>query len=182
MRKQLIIIPLTTVFLVFNCYTINAQKSGVETAGDIGFFVVPVAALTVTLFKEDRQGTWQFTKGFLLNQALTYVLKVSINKPRPHDQGDYAFPSGHTSTTFQGASFIHKRYGFKYSIPAYAIAGFTAFSRLDAQRHDGWDILAGAVVGIGSTLLFTNEYQLEHLELTFGTIEGDYLLGFRYIF
>ncbi|MGC1630707.1 MAG: phosphatase PAP2 family protein [Gelidibacter sp.] len=182
MLKQLFFIPLTTVFLVFNCYTINAQKSGIETAGDLGLIVVPVAAFTVTLLKEDRQGTWQFTKGFLLSGALTYGLKVSINKPRPHDHGDYAFPSGHSSTTFQGASFIHKRYGFKYSIPTYAIAGFTAFSRLDAQRHDGWDVLAGAVVGIGSTLLFTTDYQQEHMELTFGSNEGDYLLGFKYKF
>jgi len=48
-----------------------------------------------------------------------------------------ALPSCYTSTTLQSASFNHKHYGFKYSIPAYAIAGFTAFSRIDAQKHDG---------------------------------------------
>ena len=182
MRNKLFLIPLTTLFLVFNSYTVNAQKSGMETAGDIGLFIVPAAAFTITLLKEDRQGTWQFTKGFLLSGAITYGLKVGINKPRPHDNGDHAFPSGHTSTTFQAASFIHKRYGFKTSIPAYAIAGFTAFSRIDAERHDGWDILAGAVIGIGSSLIFTTEYQQEHMELTFGSNEGDYLLGFKYKF
>ena len=182
MRNKLFLIPLTTLFLVFNSYTMNAQKSGMETAGDIGLFIVPAAAFTITLLKEDRQGTWRFTKGFLLSGAITYGLKVGINKPRPHDNGDHAFPSGHTSTTFQAASFIHKRYGFKTSIPAYAIAGFTAFSRIDAERHDGWDILAGAVIGIGSSLIFTTEYQQEHMELTFGSNEGDYLLGFKYKF
>ena len=91
-----------------------------------------------------------------------------------------SFPSGHTSTTFQSASFIHKRYGFKYSIPAYALAGFTAFSRINADKHDGWDILAGAVIGIGSSYLFTTEYQKEHMELTFNSQEGTYLLGFKY--
>lgn len=182
MVKQFFFILLTVVFLLFNSRTANAQKSGIETVGDISIIAVPVAALSVTLLKGDKQGTWQFTKGFLLNQAVTFGLKITLNKPRPHGNGDNAFPSGHTSTTFQGASFIHKRYGFKYSLPAYALAGFTAFSRLDAQRHDGWDILAGAAVGIGSTLLFTSEYQREHMELTFDTYEGDYLLGLKYKF
>lgn len=181
MFKTLCFIVLAVV-LLFNSQTGYAQKSGIETAGDIGLIVVPAAALTATLLKGDKQGTWQFTKGFLLNQGTTYVLKVALNKPRPKGNGDNAFPSGHTSTTFQAASFIHKRYGFKYSIPAYAIAGFTAFSRIDADKHDGWDVLAGAVVGIGSTLIFTTEYQQEHMELTFNTDEGDYLLGFKYKF
>lgn len=182
MSKQLLFVPIAVFLLFLNIHRANAQKSGIETAGDIGLIVVPAAALSISLFKGDGQGTWQFTKGFLLNQAVTYGLKVAINKPRPFNNGDNAFPSGHTSTTFQGASFIHKRYGFKYSIPAYAIAGFTAFSRIDAQKHDGWDILAGSVIGIGSTLLFTTEYQQEHMELTFDSSYGDYLLGFKYKF
>lgn len=178
--KKLIFIPI--VILLMGLQNVNAQKSGIETAGDIGLIAVPVAALYVTLLKGDNQGTWQFTKGFLLNQAVTFGLKVAVNKPRPFNNGDNAFPSGHTSTTFQGASFIHRRYGFKYSIPAYAVAGFTAFSRIDAQKHDGWDILAGAAIGIGNTYLFTTEYQQEHMELTFNSSDGNYMLGFKYKF
>lgn len=182
MLKHLFALQLVILFLLFNIQKSHAQNSRIETTSDIGLIVVPLAALSITLIKSDGQGTWQFTKGFLLNQAVTYGLKVSINKPRPFNNGDNSFPSGHTSTTFQAASFIHKRYGFKYSIPAYAIAGLTAFSRVDAQKHDGWDILAGAVIGIGSTLIFTTEYQQEHMELTFDTSEGNYLLGLKYRF
>jgi len=168
--------------LLLNIQLISAQKSTIETIGDVGLYSIPTIALASTLILKDGKGTWQFAKSFLFNQALTYGLKVTINKPRPYNNGDNAFPSGHTSTTFQGASFIHKRYGFKYSIPAYAFAGFTAFSRIDAQRHDGWDILAGAIIGIGSTLLFTTEYQKEHMELSFNSSEKNYLLGFKYKF
>ncbi|MCK0126331.1 phosphatase PAP2 family protein [Gelidibacter sp. F2691] len=182
MQKNISVLIVVILFWIVNCQQSFAQKSGIETAGDIGLVTAPVAALTVALLKKDQQGTWQFSKGFLLNQAVTFGLKLGINKRRPYDNGDNAFPSGHTSTTFQAASFIHKRYGFKYSIPSYALAGFTAFSRLDAQKHDGWDILAGAVIGIGSTLIFTTEYQQEHMELTFNTKGGDYLMGFTYTF
>ena len=172
----------TTFFFLFLYSSLFSQSKTIETTGDVLLFVVPAAAFGTTLILGDRKGSWQFTKGFLVNQAITYGLKVTFHKPRPFQNGDNAFPSGHTSTTFQGASFIHKRYGFKYSIPAYIMAGFTAFSRINAQKHDGWDILAGSVVGIGSTLLFTSDYQQEHMALTFNNYHNTYLLGFTYKF
>lgn len=131
---------------------------------------------------KDYKGTWQFTKGFLFNQGVTLVLKEALNKPRPFNNGDNAFPSGHTSTTFQSAAFVQKRYGWKYGIPAYLLAGFTGYSRINAQKHDGWDVLAGAVVGIGSAYLFTTPYQKKHMSLTFLSSYRGYVVGFKYEF
>lgn len=130
----------------------------------------------------DYNGTWQFTKGALLNQAVTIGLKYAVNKERPFDNGEMAFPSGHTSTTFQSAAFIQKRYGWKYGIPAYALAGFTGYSRINAQVHEGWNVLAGAAIGIGSAYIFSTPYQQEHMELTFSSYDGNYLLEFNYKF
>jgi len=161
---------------------IEPKNKTIKTAGDVILYALPAATFATTLLLKDKKGTWQFTKAFVANAAVTYGLKVALNKPRPFQNGDNAFPSGHTSTTFQSASFIHKRYGFKYSIPGYLLAGFTAFSRINAQKHDGYDILAGAVVGIGSTLIFTTPYQQEHMELSFSGERGKYLLGFNYKF
>ncbi|TVZ27692.1 PAP2 superfamily protein [Gillisia sp. Hel_I_86] len=175
-----VVLFLMFIFLLIpNTY---AQNKTIETSGDIFLFALPAAAFGTTLILKDKEGSWQFTKAFLVNEAVTFGLKIALNKPRPYNNGDNAFPSGHTSTTFQSASFIHRRYGFKYSIPVYIAAGFTAFSRINAQKHDGWDILAGAVVGIGSTYLFTTPYQQEHLELTMNSTNGNYLLGFVYKF
>ena len=176
---------LNAVFLLFILYSflnLSAQNKTVEDAGDIILFALPAATLATTFIIGDKKGSWQFTKGLLLTEAVTYGLKYSINKQRPDMSNNNSFPSGHTSTTFQSASFIHKRYGFKYSIPAYALAGFTAFSRIDAKKHDGWDIFVGAAIGIGSSYLFTTAYQKEHMELTFNSQEGNYLLGFNYKF
>lgn len=80
------------------------------------------------------------------------------------------------------ASFLQRRYGWKYGAPAYVLAGFTGYSRINAQKHDGWDILAGAVIGIGNTYLFTTPYQEEHLEVTFSSWDDHYMLGFRFKF
>lgn len=177
---------LTSIFFLVLCFLTpektNAQSKSIESTGDIILFALPASALAGSLIAKDYQGTWQFTKGAVFNQAVTIGLKYGLNKNRPYGNGERAFPSGHTSTTFQGAAFIQKRYGWKIGIPAYALAGFTGYSRINAQKHDGWDILAGAAVGIGSAYLFTTPYQREHMELTFASWEGNYLLGFAYKF
>ena len=166
--------------LGFSGENVNAQSTIIEATGDVLLFVMPATALTSTLVVEDYKGTWQFAKGFAMNQVISIGLKHAINKRRPLNNGDYAFPSGHTSTAFQSAAFIQKRYGWQYGIPAYALAGFTGYSRINAKRHDGWDVLAGAIVGIGSAYLFTTPYQQEHLELSFKSGDGDYLIGIIY--
>jgi membrane-associated phospholipid phosphatase len=176
------IIIISAFFLLFFPNRVQSQKTTLETLGDIVLFTLPAATLGTTFVVGDKKGSWQFTKGFLLNQAVTYGLKVAIDKRRPQHNGGQAFPSGHTSTTFQSASFIHRRYGFKNSIPAYALASFTAITRLEKNKHDGWDVLGGVVVGIGSTYLFTTPYQKEHLELSFSGDSNYYSLGFIYKF
>lgn len=162
--------------------SIKAQNKGIETSGDVLLFALPATALGTTLILGDKEGTLQFTKSFLLNQALTFGLKYATDKKRPFNNGDRAFPSGHTSTTFQSASFIQRRYGWTYGIPAYLLASYTGYSRIEAQRHDGWDVLAGAILGIGSTYLFTTPYEKEHMELTFSKEEDVYCIGLVYKF
>ncbi|NNE77221.1 MAG: phosphatase PAP2 family protein [Pricia sp.] len=177
-----LLFKLLLIVLVFATSTLKGQSDAIETTGDILLFSLPATALTSSLIINDFKGTWQFAKGFVLNQAVTIGLKVTLNKPRPFNNGDNAFPSGHTSTTFQSAAFIQKRYGWTYGIPAYALASLTGYSRINTQKHDGWDILAGAVVGIGSAYLFTTPYQREHIELTFASDADSFALGFRYKF
>ncbi len=180
LRKLSIILILA--FSIFNSLRGIAQNEAVHTTGDVILFVLPAATLATTIIKKDKKGTWQFTKAFLFNEIVTLGLKYTIKKERPEGSNNLSFPSGHTSTTFQSAAFIHQRYGFKYSIPAYVLAGFTTYSRIDADKHDGWDVLAGAIVGVGSSFIFTTPYQQEHMELTFNKIEGNYLVGFNFKF
>ncbi|MCC8360073.1 phosphatase PAP2 family protein [Salinimicrobium sediminilitoris] len=167
--------------------TLQAQRTepnseAVETSGDIILLALPASAALSSVVMKDKKGFWQFTKSFATNIAITGALKYTINKRRPFNEGGQAFPSGHTSITFQAASFIHRRYGFKYSIPGYLLAGWTGYSRIYATRHDGYDVLAGAVVGIGSSFLFTTPYQREHMQLSFKSSEDEFLLGFIYRF
>lgn len=170
------------LLFLFFCIATNSrgQNESLETVGDVMLVTLPVTAITTTLIIGDKKGSWQFAKGFLVNQVTTLGLKEVIDKQRPDGSNNNSFPSGHTSTTFHSASFIHRRYGWKYGIPAYALASLTAYSRLEADKHDGWDIMGGIVIGVGSTYLFTTPYQKEHMELSFKSGKGEYLIGFKY--
>ena len=161
------------------------MERALEHAGDIGQFIPAAASATLMLIHKDDKGFWQFMKGMSANLALTYGLKYAIDKPRPDGATDgKAFPSGHTSFAFQGASFLQRRYGWEYGIPAYAIAGFVAYSRIEGlnARHDVIDVLGGALVGIGSTYLFTTPYQKEHFELSFSSTNQEYMVGLTFKF
>ncbi|PHQ27673.1 phosphatase PAP2 family protein [Leeuwenhoekiella nanhaiensis] len=153
-----------------------------QKIGDVVLFALPAATLGTSFIIGDEKGAWQFTKGLLLTVGVTYGLKYSINKQRPDMSNDNAFPSGHTSTVFHSAGYVHRRYGFKYALPSYALAGFTAASRIDSNKHDILDVIAGAAIGLGSNLLFTTEYQQEHMELTYSNFEGNHMVGFKFKF
>ncbi|WP_224490075.1 phosphatase PAP2 family protein [Robertkochia flava] len=180
---------LLLLFMV-NLSVIHGQESGadtseagtVEVVGDVIRFALPVTTLGSSFIIGDKKGAWQFAKGIVLTGAVTYGLKLAIDKERPDMSDNHAFPSGHTSVVFHSAGYLHRRYGFKYSIPAYLLAGFTAASRMEADKHDLLDVTAGAAIGLCSNLLFTTEYQQEHMQLTFNSEDGNYLLGFTYKF
>ncbi len=88
-------------------------------------------------------------------------MKYAINKPRPEGHGNHSFPSGHTSSAFQAATFIHKRYGLTYGAPAYLVASYVGWSRIEGEtdKHDLSDVLAGAGLGIACSWWLTTPYE-----------------------
>ena len=161
------------------------RERNLESAGHVLHYALPAAAGLSTIIVGDGEGTWQFVKSFSANMAATYTLKFAFNKPRPEGATDgLAFPSGHTSVAFSSAAFIQRRYGWEYGIPAYILAGFVGYSRIEGlnDRHDVWDVLGGIVTGIGSTYLFTTPYMEDHMDLTFSQQDGYYTIGFVYKF
>ena len=94
----------------------------------------------------------------------TYVLKKIIDRPRPfvtHPdiipyafETDASFPSGHTSAAFSLATSLSLNYPKWYVIaPAFLWASATGYSRLYLGVHYPTDVLAGAVLGAGTSWL-----------------------------
>ncbi len=131
-----------------------AGEGDTERAGDTLLVLVPATAYGTAFFLDDGEGEAEFCKSFFVNLAVTLALKTSIERERPDRSGNDSFPSMHASVTFQGAAFIHRRYGWRYALPAYGAAAFTGYSRVFARRHHAMDVAAGTVIGVLSGYFF----------------------------
>jgi len=169
----------TFLIFILLVYHVSYAKSDTEQAGDILSLFIPAIAYGTTLWTEDSQGQIEFYKSYGSTIALTHILKETVRAPRPnHPDSHTSFPSGHTSSAFSGATFIHKKYGFNYAIPAYIGAIYTGYSRVHAKKHYTKDVIAGALLGIGFSWYFTTPYK--NLKIS-PTIENkSYGLQFNY--
>jgi hypothetical protein len=204
------ILVLFTLLLIYNHQTVQAQKTDMEVSGDILQFAIPLGALASTYYYQGNDKPhWQMLKAYGASLIFTHSVKHIINKRRPNG-GNYSFPSGHTTAAFSGAAFLHLRYGWKIGIPAYLLASYVGYTRIVAHKHDKWDVLGGAIVGIGGALLFVKPYQsqtgspttLQSVEYSITSlnnpmmfapnnknyafllnkVEGYYIIGFHYQF
>ncbi len=155
---KLIINNIFKSLIIFYFITSAFGYSTERKVGDIMQIALPITAISSTYYMNDTNGAKQFLKSYFTTSVFTYLLKVATHKLRP-DGSDYmSFPSGHTSSAFSGASFIHFRYGFKYSIPLYFLASFTGYSRVYADKHHTEDVIAGAGLAIFNSWYFTSKY------------------------
>ncbi len=158
------------MFTFTNC-NLYSQKSNFELSGDILSIFIPASAFTSTLVlnNDNCDGSIQFAKSIGVAMITTYSLKYIINKKRPNG-GSLSFPSGHTMSAFTGAAFLQKRYGWKVGIPAYITASYVGWTRINANKHDYWDVLGGAIIGTISAYIFTKPFIRKHANISFRKI------------
>lgn len=156
MQKPNLKSQLLGLCLVASALPVLAQSSNVTKAGDILAVGVPIWAYGMTFSKGDEEGRTEFYKSFATTVAITQGLKHSVNAERPNG-GSNSFPSGHTSGAFQGAAFIHARYGFDAALPAYIASTFVGYSRVDGNYHYTHDVIAGAAIGYAASMYFTKQ-------------------------
>ena len=142
----------------FQCRFLDVFFSTVTKLADSGIFWILLAVIFL-FFKKTRK------TGLMMGVALlcglivgNLTLKPLIGRIRPYDLNpgvsllidklhDFSFPSGHTLSSFEGATVLlirDKRFG----IPAMILAAIIALSRLYLYVHYPTDVLAGAVLGI----------------------------------
>ena len=87
--------------------------------------------------------------------AFVNGIKYTAKEMRPDGTSANSWPSGHTATSFVGATILHKEYGLTrspwYSIAGYGVATATGVMRVLNNRHWVSDVLSGAGIGIMST-------------------------------
>lgn len=123
--------------------------------GDLAGQMIPNAIYAATAWSlgkwSDNQGynakAVHMVKSTLYAALFTSILKYTIREPRPNSNNREAFPSGHTTTAFAFASVVATEHEWYWAVPAYTLASFTAFSRINDNAHQFHDVIAGAVIG-----------------------------------
>ncbi len=83
-------------------------------------------------------------------QTVTHAIKYSVRRMRPDGSTRNSFPSGHTSVSFASATVLQREFGWKAGLPAYAVASYIGWSRVEHKRHFASDVLFGAAIGLMS--------------------------------
>jgi hypothetical protein len=88
-----------------------------------------------------------------LNAVVTRSMKFIAGRRRPSG-GPESLPSGHASASFASAAVLDSHFGPKVGLPAYAAAGFIAWTRVRDNAHWLTDIVVGGAIGtaVGRTV------------------------------
>jgi len=101
----------------------------------------------------NKQRAFTMMTALSVTGAVTTGLKAIRDNGTPNGQ-PWAWPSGHTSSSFTVASVLDEFYGPKVGIPAYALASLVAYRMMDTGDHWGSDVVFGATLGwvVGHTI------------------------------
>ena len=142
-----------------NTQLLSDFKTGID---DYTQFFGPAMVVGLKLGGVEGRSDW----GRLLASAgLSYGImagfvngiKYTAKEMRPDGSTANSWPSGHTATSFVGATLLHKEYGLTrspwYSVAGYGVATATGVMRVLNNRHWVSDVMSGAGIGILSTEL-----------------------------
>jgi hypothetical protein len=101
----------------------------------------------------NKERAWTMRTAVTITWLATTGLKLIRDNETPNGK-DFAWPSGHTSSSFTVASVLDEFYGPKVGIPAYAVASLVAYRMMDTGDHWGSDVVFGATLGwvVGHTV------------------------------
>lgn len=115
------------------------------------YVVFPAAALTFGIAKlagDERIALTgeAMTEAVALAEGGTLALKGIFRRTRP-DGGSLSFPSAHAASTFAVAGVLETLHGPAIGIPAFLVASFISFTRIDQDSHSLSDVVFGAAWG-----------------------------------
>jgi len=101
----------------------------------------------------NRERAWTMTTALAITGLTTVGLKAIRDNETPNGR-EWAWPSGHTASSFTVASVLDEFYGPKVGIPAYVLASLVGYRMMDTGDHWASDVVFGATLGyvVGHTV------------------------------
>ena len=142
-----------------NTQLLTDFKTGID---DYTQFFGPVMTVGLKLGGVEGRSDWprlmaSAAMSYGIMAAFVNGIKYTAKEMRPDGSTANSWPSGHTATSFVGATLLHKEYGLTrspwYSVAGYGVATATGVMRVLNNRHWVSDVMSGAGIGIMSTEL-----------------------------
>ncbi len=142
-----------------NTQLLTDFKTGID---DYTQFFGPAMVVGLKLGGYEGRSDWP---RLLASAGMSYAImagfvngiKYTAKEMRPDGSTANSWPSGHTATSFVGATLLHKEYGLTrspwWSVAGYGVATATGVMRVLNNRHWISDVMSGAGIGIMSTEL-----------------------------
>ena len=137
---------------------VKGQSKFVDRSTDVLSVVPTFSGVCLAISNDDMKGAVQLGLSSATTLVVNYALEAAVKKDRPDGSGSHAFPSTHTALAFDGSTFLMKRYGWKWGIPAYAVSAYVTWGRTYADKHDWWDVIGGAAIGAGAALIYATPF------------------------
>lgn len=144
---------------------LTTNEKRIETLGTGVAIALPLVAGGIAWYKDDKVGIAQLLVESTLTVGTVYALKNIVREQRPDGSDYHSFPSETTAAAASGSSFLWRRYGWEYGLPAFAATQFVSYSRVQARQHRWYDTLASSGIAAGYALAvgtpFKRRYNLE---------------------
>ena len=142
-----------------NTQLLTDFKTGID---DYTQFFGPAMVVGLKLGGVEGRSDWprllaSSLMGYAIMAGFVNGIKYTAKEMRPDGSTANSWPSGHTATSFVGATILHKEYGLTrspwYSVAGYGVATATGVMRVLNNRHWISDVMSGAGIGILSAEL-----------------------------
>ena len=142
-----------------NTTPLSKTRKDIETLGTGIAIALPLTAAGIAWYKHDRVGLAQLAVEGVLTVGTVYALKNIVHEERPDGSDDHSFPSETTAVAASGSSFLWGRYGWEYGLPATAVTGLVAYSRVQARDHHWYDAVASMGISAAYGYVVTTPFQ-----------------------
>ena len=153
-----------------------------ESVGTDAAVALPLLAGGFALAKHDWTGVAELTVDTVGTIGTAYVLQQLVREQRPDKSDFQSFPSDTAALAFAPAQFLWDRYGWEYGVPAYLVAGFVGYSRVDAKKHHWYDVAASAGIAFSFSKIFTTEYRNPNFDYHVSATTDSISAGLNYRF